>query len=306
MTRAAHRLPQPVALAPGGPQLSPIAAGVWRMADWGLSVEQRLRWIEQCLDLGVTSFDHADIYGGYTVETLFGEALAAQPALRRRMQLVTKCGIKLVSPQRPGHAIKSYDTSAPHVIASVEASLRALHTDHIDLLLIHRPDALMSPDALAEAIGRLRAAGKVRHFGVSNHSPSQLALLHRRVPLATHQIELSVLHLDALDDGTLDQCLDLGLRPMVWSPLGGGRLFDSTNAQAERVRTVLESLSRQHGVSLSTMAYAWILRHPSRPVPIAGSHRVEALREALAALDVEMSAEDWYRVWQASAGREVP
>jgi len=295
----------PVALSNHGPHLSPIVAGAWRMGEWGMNVEQRVRWIEQCLDLGVTSFDHADIYGGYTVEALFGEALAAQPSLRSRMQLVTKCGIKLVSERRPGHAIKSYDTSRAHVLASVDESLRAMHTDHIDLLLIHRPDALMDPDELANTFEGLRAAGKVLHFGVSNHAPSQLALLNNRIGLATNQIELSPLHLNALTDGTLDQCLDLGIRPMIWSPLAGGRLFKAGDETAQRVRTVLEALGRQHQVSVATMAYAWILRHPSRPVPITGSQRLEALQEAVAALSLPLAAEDWYRVLEASLGRTV-
>ncbi len=295
----------PSALSNHGPHLSPIVAGAWRMAEWNVNVAQRLRWIEQCLDLGITSFDHADIYGGYTVETLFGEVLATQPSLRSRMQLVSKCGIKLVSERRPGHAIKSYDTSRAHVLASVDESLRALHTDHIDLLLIHRPDALMDPDELAETFQGLRNAGKVLHFGVSNHTPSQLALLNNSIGLATNQIELSPLHLNALNDGTLDQCLDLGIRPMIWSPLAGGRLFKADDDQAQRVRNTLEVLARQYQVSVSTVAYAWILRHPSRPVPITGSQRLEALQEAIAALSLRLSAEDWYRVWEASEGRAV-
>jgi len=288
-----------------GLSLSPIVAGAWRMADWGWDMAQRLRWIEQALDLGVTSFDHADIYGGYTVEALFGEALAAAPALRQRMQIVSKCGIKLVSANRPGHGIKSYDSSRAHVMASVEASLKALRTEHIDLLLIHRPDSLMDPDELADTFVQLKATGKVRAVGVSNHRPSQLAMLHRRHALVTQQIELSPLQLQALDDGTLDQCVDLGLRPMIWSPLGGGRLFTGTDPQAVRVRAVLGALAAQHGVSAATIVYAWILRHPSRPVPITGSHRIEALAEAVAALSLRLSAQDWYRVWQASTGHEV-
>jgi predicted oxidoreductase len=226
--------------------------------------------------------------------------------LRGRMQLITKCGIKLISPERPTHAIKSYDTTAAHVIASVETSLRALRTDHIDLLLIHRPDALMDPDALAETFRRLRAAGKVLHFGVSNHSPSQLALLQRRLPLATNQIELSPLCSSALTDGTLDQCLDLGLRPMIWSPLAGGRLFNTGDAQVDRVHAVLHALGQRYGTSAATLAYAWILRHPSRPIPIAGSRRIDALQEAIAAFDVKLSTEDWYRVLEASTGHPVP
>lgn len=304
---AAGRSPFPmVPLSEGGPSLSAIVAGAWRMAEWDFDVAERIRWIEACLELGITSFDHADIYGDYRVETLFGEALAAAPGLRDRMQIVTKCGIKLVSSNRPAHATKSYDTSPAHVILSVENSLRALHTDHLDLLLIHRPDALMDPTALAAVFAELRDAGKVLHVGVSNHSPSQLALLRHRYPVVTNQIELSPLHMAAFADGTLDQCIDLGMRPMIWSPLAGGRLFTSDDEQALRVRGVLDALGREHGVSAATIALAWILRHPSRPVPITGSRRIDAMREAVAALDVTLSSDAWYRVWEASAGHGVP
>lgn len=295
-----------VPLADGGPELSRIVAGAWRLADRDLGAAGRRRWVETCLDLGITSFDHADIYGGYAVEGLFGEVLAAAPHLRERMQVVTKCGIRLVDPARPAHAAKSYDTSRAHLTASVDASLRALRCGHIDLLLIHRPDALMDPDEVAGAFRELRDAGKVRHFGVSNHRPSQLALLHRRFPLVTNQVELSPLHLDALDDGTLDQCLDLGLRPMAWSPLGGGRLFAAADARAARVRAVLEALGAERGACVATMAFAWVLRHPAGVLPVTGTMRAEGLREAVAALDVRMTAEEWYRVWEASTGHEVP
>ena len=276
------------------------------MASWHLDVTQRVRWIEQCLDAGVTSFDHADIYGDYQVEQLFGEALAAEPALRARMQLVTKCGIKLLSANRPEHAIKSYDSSPAHVIASVEQSLRALRTDHVELLLLHRPDSLLDPDATGEAFERLHSDGKVGHFGVSNHAPSQLAMLDQRIHVATNQVELSPLHVAALHDGTLDQCIRLRIRPMIWSPLAGGRLFTSDDEQSVRVRNVLTALGVELGVSATTVAHAWVLRHPSQPVVITGSRRVDAIREAMSALDVSLSAEMWYRVLEASIGREVP
>ena len=285
---------------------SPVVAGVWRAGEWGLDAAGLQRWMEQALDLGITTFDHADIYGSYTVEAMFGQALARAPTLRQRMQIVTKCGIKLVSPQRPAHTVKSYDSSREHVLASVDASLKALHTDHIDLLLIHRPDLLMDPDALADTLRQLLAAGKVLHFGVSNHSPGQLAMLRKRHPLVTHQFEFSPLQMRALADGTLEQCVDLGLRPMIWSPLAGGRLFSGHDEQVQRVRGVLQALGEQHGATLATMAYAWVLRHPSRPLPITGTGRVEGLREAVAARSVKLSAQDWYRVWQASIGHELP
>jgi predicted oxidoreductase len=295
-----------VPLSVDGPSLSAIVAGVWRIGSWQLDLAARARWIEDRVALGVTSFDHADIYGDYGAESLFGEALATMPALREKIQLVSKCGIRLVSARRPANTINSYDTSRAHVVASVEASLRALGTDRLDLLLIHRPDYLMDPDGVAATFDELRAAGKVLHFGVSNHSPSQFALLHRRVPLATNQIELSPLHLDPLDDGTLDQCVDLGVRPMIWSPLGGGRLLAGTDAQPRRVQAVLEQIGRAHGVPAATIAYAWLVRHPSRPVPIVGSRRLEALQEAVAALGVVLTSEEWYRVWEAGAGHPVP
>jgi len=275
------------------------------MSDWKLDVSARLRWIEGCMEAGVTSFDLADIYGDYEVEALFGESLARSSSLRQRMQLVSKCGIKLISAARPSHAIKSYDTSRAHIVSSVERSLTALRTDRLDLLLIHRPDALMNPDEVAETFAALRSAGKVLHFGVSTHSPSQLALLHHRARLCTNQVEFSPLELGALADGTLDQCLDLGLRPMIWSPLGGGRIFGGSDARAQRVRAALTTLAEGHGTSTATIAYAWIMRHPSSPLPITGSQRLDGVREAVAALGVSLSAEEWYRVWEAGAGHEV-
>lgn len=286
--------------------LSPVVAGLWQMHTWGHDVAARVRWIEQVLELGITSFDHADIYGGYRVEALFGEALAAAPGLRARLQIVTKCGIWLAHPSQPGVALNHYDSSALHIRASVQASLRALRTDHVDLLLIHRPDALTHPDEVAEAFTRLREAGEVRAFGVSNHSAAQFAALHRRVALATNQIECSPLQMKALADGTLDQAADLGLPPMIWSPLARGRLFTADDEQARRVRGVLQTLAAQHGCSMATLALAWVLRHPSRPVPITGSGRIEALAEAMAATRLTLTRPDWTAVWRASMGHDVP
>lgn len=286
-------------------ELSPIVAGLWRLAEWKLDVAGRVRWIEQALELGITSFDHADIYGDYRVEALFGEALKIAPRLRQRMQLVSKCGIRLRSTDRP-YRLNHYDTSAAYVRAQVERSLVNLHTEQLDLVLIHRPDYLMDAAALAETFRTLTAEGKVLYWGVSNHSASQFALLHQHHPLQTNQLELSPLALQALDDGTLDQAQQLGLRPMIWSPLGGGRLFNGGDPQAMRVRQAMQPIAERHGISLATLAYAWILRHPCRPQPITGSGRIDGLREAVAALDITLDGEDWYAIWTASQGHPVP
>jgi predicted oxidoreductase len=294
-------------LCDGGPRLSPIVAGAWRLHEWGWQAQQTLQWIEQCADLGVTSFDHADIYGGYRVEALFGEALALQPGLRERLQVITKCGIKLVLPARPTHRVKSYDSSRAHLLASVDNSLQALRTDRIDLLLIHRPDALMDAGEVAQTIDTLKRAGKVLHFGVSNFTPAQFELLDAATPLATNQIELHPLQRTALHDGTLDQAQRLRRRPMIWSPLAGGRLLGGDESpDAQRVRWVLGAVAARLGVTPATLAFAWLLRHPSRPLPVAGSRRIDALREAVAALALPLDAETWYEIWQAGTGHDVP
>jgi len=285
--------------------LSPIVAGLWRIVGWQLSVQERVRWIEQALELGIDSFDHADIYGDYQAEAQFGEALKAAPALRQRMQLVSKCGIRLRSAQR-AYRINYYDTSAAYVRAQVEQSLRNLHTEQLELVLIHRPDYLMDAAALADTFATLTREGKVAYWGASNHSTSQFALLHQHHPLITNQVELSPLQMDALDDGTLDQAQQLGLRPMIWSPLGGGRLFTGDDEQALRVRAEMTRIAERYSISLTTLAFAWALRHPSRPYVITGSGRIDGLREAVAALDVQLDAEDWYAIWTASKGHSVP
>lgn len=286
--------------------LSDIVAGAWRMADWNMPAQQRLGWIEDCLSLGITSIDHADIYGDYQVQALFGQALRLKPALREQLQLVSKCGIALASPHRPAHGIKHYNTTAAHIRTSVEQSLQALATDRLDLLLIHRPDPLMDADEVARCFEDLHQGGKVLHFGVSNHSVHQFALLDSRIHLQTNQIELSALHTNALTDGTLEQAQQLRRRPMAWSPLAGGRLFSARDERSLAVRQALQAIADAHGVSLATAACAWVLRHPSRPHLITGTGRREGLADAVAALAVQLDLQDWTRVWSASIGSNVP
>lgn len=289
----------------GGLALSRIVAGMWRMVEWDMTVEQRVAFIEQCIALGVTSFDHADIYGNYGVEGVFGAALRAQPGLRERIQLVSKCGIKLLSDQRPAHTIQHYDTSRAHIVASAEESLRQLHTDRLDLLLIHRPDPLMDFDEIAEAFTQLKQAGKVLHFGVSNFSRHQFEALNRRIALATNQVEFSPLHVAPLFDETFDGLQDLGVAPMIWSPLAGGRLFSANDARAEQLRRVIKDIADRLQQPFASVVFAWIMQLPSRPIPLTGSGRIEAIAVAVAGTTFQLARSDWFEILRAARGHEV-
>ena len=297
-----------IQLTEGGPTFSRIVAGIMRLREWDMDTPDLINFVYQCLDLGITTFDHADIYGSYRVEELFGRALSAEPSLRDRIELVTKCGIQLVSANRPDTRVHHYDTSYDHIITSAERSLRNFRTQTLDLLLIHRPDPLMDADEVAGALSALRAAGKIRHAGVSNFTPSQFALLQSRLdfPLVTNQIELSVLFLDPLRDSTLDQLQQLRVRPMAWSPVAGGRLFDPMDERARRVRGALEAIGQELGASVDQVALAWLLRHPARVLPVMGTGKIERLREAVAAENVTLDRQQWFAIWEASAGHEVP
>lgn len=285
--------------------LSRVIAGMWRLGEWNMSVEQRIAFIEDCIALGVTSFDHADIYGDYRVEGLFGEALQAQPALRGQMEIVSKCGIKLVSPGRPAHTIQHYDTSREHIVASCEESLRQLGTDYLDLLLIHRPDPLMDFDEVAEAFTRLQAAGKVRHVGVSNFTRHQFESLNRRVPLATNQVEFSPLHTAPMFDETFDGLQDLGIAPMIWSPLGGGRLFSAADEHGTRLRATIQEVADRLQQPFAGVVFAWIMMLPSRPLPLTGSGKIASVAAAVAATTFTLERSDWFAILRAARGHEV-
>ena len=292
---------------PGGDlELSRIVAGCWRLLDWNASRAELDRWIRGSLDLGITTFDHADIYGGHGCEAAFGAAI--DPGLRDRIEIVTKCGIAMRCEARPQYRVNHYDTSAAHVVDSVESSLRALRTDRIDVLLIHRPDPLLDADEVARAFGELRRAGKVRTFGVSNFLPWQLDLLQARLdaPLVTNQIELHVGRLEPLHDGTLDQCQRLRVPPMAWSPLAGGALVTSSEDRWQRIRAVLGRIAAARGASPEQVAIAWILRHPARVIPVLGTGQLARLRDLAEAEQIDLDRQEWFEIWEASAGQEVP
>lgn len=294
----------------GGLGLSRLALGMWRAVKAGLDETRLAALLHRSVELGIHTFDHADIYGGYEAQALFGRAFARSGLRRGQVTLVGKCGIRLACANRPEHRVKHYDASGAHIAASVEQSLRDLGTDYLDLLLLHRPDALMHPAEVAEAFHALRRRGLVRHFGVSNHSPSQLAMLQAHVdePLAAHQVELSVLHRDALADGTLDQCLQLGVTPMAWSPLGGGRL--AGGAAGGRPAGPLDLALRQVAGEIGArtpgqVALAWLLRHPAGILPVLGTSQPANLADAAAAADLRMDRQQWYLLLEAAAGQPV-
>ncbi|HCD6217690.1 TPA: aldo/keto reductase family oxidoreductase [Enterobacter hormaechei] len=296
---------QRITLAPQGPEFSRFVMGYWRLMDWNMSPVQLADFIEEHLELGITTVDHADIYGGYQCEAAFGEALKRAPALRERMEIVTKCGIATTA--KPEHALGHYITDSAHIVKSAEQSLINLATDRIDLLLIHRPDPLMDADEVAEAFLTLHQSGKVRHFGVSNFTPAQFALLQSRLPftLATNQVEISPVHQPLLLDGTLDQLQQLRIRPMAWSCLGGGRLFNDEAFQP--LRNELEMVARElNAESIEQVVYAWILRLPSKPLPIIGSGKIERVRAALVAEELDMTRQQWFRIRKAALGYDVP
>lgn len=298
-----------ILMAPQGMEFSEIVQGYWRLDCWNMTPKERLSFLKQHIDLGITTVDHADIYGDYRCEKLFGEALALEPALRSQIEIVTKCDIKLISEQRPEHNIKYYDTSAAHIYQSVNHSLESLGVDDIDLLLIHRPDPLMDADEVAEAFNQLHKIGKVKHFGVSNFTPRQFELLQSRLskPLLTNQVEINPLNFDVAHDGTLDLVQQLRIHPMAWSCLAGGQLFHDQSPQVRAVRQELIAIQKEIGAeSMDQVVFAWIRQLPSKPIPIVGSGKIGRVQATVDSLQLELTREQWYRVWAASKGHDVP
>ncbi|ANI85287.1 aldo/keto reductase [Kosakonia oryzae] len=296
---------QRIALAPQGPEFSRFVMGYWRLMEWNMSSRQLVSFIEAHLDLGITTVDHADIYGGYQCEAAFGEALKLAPHLRERMEVVSKCGIATTA--KAENVLGHYITDRDHIIKSAEQSLSNLAIDHLDLLLIHRPDPLMDADEVAEAFLHLHQSGKVRNFGVSNFTPAQFSLLQSRLPftLATNQVEISPVHQPLLLDGTLDQLQQLRIRPMAWSCLGGGRLFNDPAFQP--LRDELANVARElNAETIEQVVYAWVMRLPSSPLPIIGSGKIERVKSALGALDLQMTRQQWFRIRKAALGYDVP
>jgi len=298
-----------IRLSREGPEVSRISLGMMRLLQWGLTARGRLELIEKSIDMGVNTFDQADIYGNYLCEELFGEALALSPSIRKKMRIVTKCGIVIPSETRRGNYIKHYNTSRKHIMESVDNSLRKMRIEYIDVLLIHRPDPMMDVAEMASTFSSLKNSGKVLHFGVSNFTPDQFEFLSSELDftLVTNQIECSVLRLEPFEDGTIDTCLRNRCHPMAWSPLAGGELFTGAGGRIVRVREKLEEISAEReDAPIDRIALAWLLNHPARIVPVIGTGNLKRIEGAVKALDITLSREEWFGIWSASKGREVP
>ncbi|RZS90733.1 aldo/keto reductase [Aquimarina brevivitae] len=298
----------PQKLSNNGLKVSGIVAGCMNWGEWGaqLSVNKTAQLIDNCLEIGVTTFDHADIYGHYTTEALFGKAIKNRSSQRTAMQLITKCGIQLVTPNRPAHQLKSYNTSKDHILKSVDRSLTNLQTDYIDLLLLHRPSPLMRPEEIAEAFTALKDSGKVIHFGVSNFTTSQFELLDSYVMLCTNQIEVSPVQLDPFIDGTLDQCMQKGIAPMAYSTLAGGQFFNSKPSERiQRIKKVLNELANTYSLGMDQILLAWILKHPSNIIPVVGSTKMNRIKDTTEVSRTTLTDQDWFKIYEASLGHEV-
>lgn len=284
---------------------SRIIAGTMTWGNWGrkFSKNDIVNLIHHCLKQGITTFDHADIYGGYTNETDFGNALSETNIPRENIQLISKCGIQYLCENRT-NKIKHYNYNKDYIIWSAETSLKNLKTDYLDLLLLHRPSPLMHPDIIAEAVYHLKQQGKIKHFGVSNFTPSQVDLISESSNVSVNQIEFSLTQHSAMYDGTLDQMITKNIIPMAWSPLGS--IYKEDTDQVQRIKKQLKELTETYGATEDQLLLAWILKHPSKIHPVIGTTTKERIRGSVKAIEIDLDLEDWFLILAASQGHKVP
>ena len=288
-----------------GLSFSQLVYGMWRLADDSdTSVKHVDAKINAALDQGITTFDQADIYGGYTAEAVMGTAMKANPSLRQRMEIVSKCDIVIDAGRHSGARVKHYNTTAAHINASVDASLAEMGIDEIDVLLVHRPDPFMDHHETGAALDALVDAGKVRAVGVSNFRPWDWNLLQSamRHPLVTNQIELSLKHIAPFTNGDLAFHQQHGHVVMAWSPLGGGDLMTASNELAHR----LASIAKRSSVDRAAVATAFLLAHPAKITPVLGTNNLDRISSISAAETVQLDRQDWFSLYEAALGSEVP
>lgn len=285
--------------------LSRIVQGCMTWGQWGkkLATHEMSDLIHHCLGAGITSFDHADIYGDYTTEIEFGKAFKQAGVSRDRIQLVSKCGIQYMGKTRD-NSVKHYQYDANYIIWSAEKSLGDLQADYLDLFLLHRPSPLMQPDEIAKAVDKLISEGKIKHFGVSNFTSSQMALLQTKLPIDANQLEFSLTTHQPMHDGTLDYMMTHQIGAMSWSPLG--LVFRENNEQTARIKKVLASLTVKYDASEDQLLLAWILKHPSGVHPVIGTTNKDRIVLAARATEINLSRTDWFELWVAARGQKVP
>lgn len=289
----------------GTPPFSKLVAGTMSWGSWGknLNTNQMVELMNCCLENEITTFDHADIYGGYTTEASFGKALSESNIDRSNIQLISKCGIQLESNER-GNKVKHYNYSKQYIIWSVEQSLKNLETDYLDLLLLHRPSPLMLADEIAEAIEELRKDGKILDFGVSNFTPHQSDLIETKIKISYNQIRFSLTHFEAMLDGSIDHMQVHNIRPMAWSPMGN--IFKNEDEKAKRASKKAKELSIKYDVPIEVLLLAWILKHPARILPVFGTTDHMRISQLMKATTLKLEEQDWFTLWSESAGVRVP
>lgn len=295
-------------LHPEGPEISRISVGTLRLPEWDYSNKELAQYIEAVVERGVTTIDNADIYAEYKSQPLFGKMLAEYPGLRDKIQLTSKCGNVLVSENRPENKVNHYNTTKEHIRDSVETSLKDLHTDYLDLLMIHRPSPLMVAEEVAEILTKLVEEGKVLHVGVSNFTPRQFDWLqsHLDIPLVTNQVQASLLHTEPLFNGLFDYIQSKDFRPMIWSPLKGGELFAGKSEQSVRVRIALIKLAEKYECTFDVIALGWLLQLPVKPFPVVGTGELLHIEKAIKATSLDLDRQDWFELLEASLGEPVP
>jgi predicted oxidoreductase len=285
--------------------LSDIISGTMTWGIWGknLNTDQMIEMMHSCIENGITTFDHADIYGGYTTESDFGNAFSKSKINREKAQFISKCGIKYVS-EKKSYAIKHYDYSKEYIVWSAENSLKNLQTDYLDVLLLHRPSPLMIADEIAEAVEKLKQEGKIKSFGVSNFTSSQTELIRQKTAVDFNQIQFSATHSEAMTDGNLDYMQLHRIKPLSWNPLGN--FFREKTEQTQRLTTLLKLLETKYNLDPDILLLAWIIQHPSGILPVIGTTDPERIKNSIKATSTKLELEDWFKIWTESMGNKVP
>lgn len=288
-----------ISLGENGPEVSPVIYSFWRALEDpdGISYKTVQAKLHACLDLGITTFDHADIYGNYQIESLFGKAIKESKIKREDIVLSTKCGINIIDSSRPEYRTRFYDSSPDHINKSVDRSLQNLGTDYIDILLLHHPDPLMDADETASVLTTLVKKGTIKHVGVANFTVHQHQLLQSRlsIPIITNHLELNLLNVKSITDGTIDFIKQQYSRPLAWSPLAGGRLEDKNDESTFNIRFTLKRIAANYNVNEEQLAIAWLLKLGA--LPIVGTNSISRIKNATTAVNVNLDKQDWYEIY---------